>query len=79
MITKEEFRATVAELMDLDAGQLQDHDSRDTVAGWSSLVDIQIFALIAEKTPVEPTEALLELATVADLIGELSRQKAFSD
>ena len=58
---------------------LREEDSRDTVAQWTSLADVQIFSLITSEFGIEPDSALIEAETVGDLLMVLQRRGAFRE
>jgi len=59
-------------------GTLQESDSRETVASWSSIADVQILTTITSEFGLEPDMALLEAETVSDLLDALETKNAFS-
>ena len=64
--------------MGLDPGSLTDSDTRDTVEGWTSLVDVQILSAIQSDLGREADEKLLEKETVGELLDALAARQAFS-
>lgn len=66
------------ELLGVAAHTLREEDSRQTVAQWTSLTDVQIFSLITSEFDIEPDSELIEAETVADLLGVLQRRGCFS-
>ncbi len=66
-------------MLDVPARTLREDDSRDTVAQWTSLTDVQIFSLITSEFGIEPDGELIEAETVGDLIEVLQRRGAFRE
>ncbi len=77
-MTKAEFRKTLEDLIAPDSGSLKDSDTRDTVENWSSLVDVQIFAIIASDLGLEPDDEITNYTSVGELLEILDRRKIFS-
>ena len=57
---------------------MQDSDSRETIESWSSIADVQILAMIASETGMEPEADLVQAETVGDLLRVLEERNAFS-
>jgi acyl carrier protein len=76
-MTQSGFLRAMEEILDVPARSLRETDSRDTVAHWTSLTDVQIFSLITSEFGIEPDDSLIEAETVGDLIGALQRKGAF--
>ena len=77
-MTRGEFLGVLEDLMGADPGSLADSDSRDTVAGWSSLVDVQILGVVQSELGIEADEKLAECETVGELLNALASRSAFS-
>jgi acyl carrier protein len=77
-MTRSGFKAALEEILQMPGGSLQDSDSRETVAGWSSIADVQILTTITSEFGLEPDMALLEAETVGDLLDALEAKDAFS-
>ena len=67
------------EILDVPARSLREQDSRETVAQWTSLADVQIFSLITSEFGVEPDGELIEAESVEDLVRVLQSRGAFHD
>jgi acyl carrier protein len=66
------------EILQMPRGSLKESDSRETVASWSSIADVQILTTITSEFGLEPDMALLEAETVSDLLDALETKNAFS-
>jgi acyl carrier protein len=69
----------MGEILGVDARTLRDQDSRETVAQWTSLADVQIFSLITSEFGIEPGVELIEAETVGDLLMILEQKGAFRE
>ncbi len=58
---------------------MQESDSRETVAQWTSLADAQIFSLISGEFGIEPDSELIEAETVGGILSTLQRRGAFRE
>jgi len=67
------------EMLGVPIRTLRDEDSRETVAKWTSLADVQIFSLITGEFGIEPDGELIEAETVGDLLLVLQRKGAFRE
>jgi acyl carrier protein len=76
MMTKDQFRAALEDLLVVPRGALRDDDSRETVKGWSSLADVQIMILLETELGIEDSETL-EYERVGDLVAALEGRGAF--
>jgi acyl carrier protein len=76
-MTKNEFRNILEDLLSPDSGTLQDADTRASVENWSSLVDVQILAVISAELGLEADRELLNYESVGALLAILERRKAF--
>ncbi len=63
----------------MPARALQPSDTRDTIAGWSSLIDVTILTIIFSELGLEAEEDLLEYRSVGELLAILDRKRAFAD
>ena len=68
-MTRSAFKTVLEDILAVPRGTLRDNDTRETVAGWSSLADVQILTYISNEFGIEADLSLLE----ADSIGELMR------
>lgn len=72
------FRDALEDILGVSRGGLQDSDSRESVKTWSSIADVQILAMIASETGVEPEADVVQAETVGDLLRVLEERNAFS-
>lgn len=77
-MTRSAFKTALEEILEMPRGTLQESDSRETVASWSSIADVQILTTITSEFGLEPDMALLEAETVGDLLDALETKNAFS-
>jgi len=78
-MTRTEFMRTLEDMLGVPAGQLQPSDTRESVAGWSSLTDVTILTILFSEFGLEAEDDLLEYRTVGELIGILDRHRVFAD
>jgi acyl carrier protein len=78
-MTRSGFLRAMEEILGADARSLREEDSRDTIAQWTSLADVQIFTLITSEFGIEPDDQLIEAETVGDLLGVLQSRSAFRE
>jgi acyl carrier protein len=67
------------QILDVPTRTLREEDSRETVAQWTSLIDVQIFSLISSEFGIEPDDGLIEAETVGDMLMVLRRKGAFRE
>jgi len=77
-MTKAAFKKVLEEILDVPPGSLAESDSRDTIAGWSSLTDVQILTAIWSELGEESDSGDFEFETVGDLLALLDAKQAFS-
>lgn len=77
IMTRNTFYTALEDILEMPHGSLKDSDSRDTIATWSSLADVQILAVIASEFGIEPEAELMEAETVGDLIQALEARSVF--
>ena len=77
-MTRSAFKTALEEILQMPRGSLKESDSRETVASWSSIADVQILTTITSEFGLEPDMALLEAETVSDLLEALDTKNAFS-
>ena len=77
-MTRSAFKIALEEILEAPPGSLKDSDSRETVATWSSLADVQILTSISSEFGVEPDADLLEAETVGALLEILDSRDVFS-
>lgn len=77
-MTRPEFLHGLEEILGIAKGTLRQADDRTTVAEWTSLADVKIFAFIESELGLDPDDQLIEASSVADLLGILEDRGAFS-
>jgi acyl carrier protein len=77
-MTRSAFKFALEEILAAPPGSLKDSDSRETVATWSSIADVQILTSISSEFGLEPDAQLLEAETVGELLEILDSRSAFS-
>jgi acyl carrier protein len=77
-MTRSAFKTALEEILQMPRGSLKESDSRETVASWSSIADVQILTTITSEFGLDPDMALLEAETVGDLLEALDTKNAFS-
>lgn len=77
-MTKTAFKNVLEDILDVPAGSLAESDTRDTIAGWSSLTDVQIMAAIWGELGVESDAGALAFENIGELFTLLDAQQAFS-
>jgi acyl carrier protein len=77
-MTKTAFKKILEEILDVPPGSLAESDTRDTVAGWSSLTDVQILTAIWSELGDESEAHAFEFETVGELLALLEARQAFS-
>ena len=78
-MTRTHFIRALEEIFGLDPRTLREEGSRESIAEWTSLADVQIFSLIDSEFGIEPTEELISAETVGDLLRILQHQGAFRE
>jgi acyl carrier protein len=77
-MTRTAFMTTLEEVLGVAPGGLQLTDTRQSVAGWSSLTDVTILTVIFSDLGIEAEDDLLDYQTIGDLLAILDRRNAFS-
>jgi hypothetical protein len=77
-MTRAAFRSMLEEILSVDPGLLQDSDTRETVADWSSLVDVQIMTVIGSELALDDDPELMSFDCVGELLAELEERGAFT-
>jgi len=78
-MTRSGFLRAMEEILGVPTRTLQEEDSRQTVAKWTSLADVQIFTLITSEFGIETDGDLIEAETVGDLTRVLQGRGAFRE
>lgn len=77
-MTRVEFRSALEDILSIPRGTLRDQDTRDSVPGWSSIVDVQILVFISAETGLEADVQLLSAESVGDLLKVLEDSQALT-
>ena len=77
-MTRNSFYTALEDILGVSHGSLNESDSRETIANWSSIADVKILTIIASEFGIEPDPALMEAETIADLTKVLEARRAFS-
>jgi acyl carrier protein len=77
-MTKAAFKRLLEEILGVPAGALADSDTRDTIAGWSSLTDVQIMSAIWSELGVESDAGAFDFENIGELLTQLDESQAFS-
>jgi hypothetical protein len=77
-MTRSAFKIALEEILAAPPGSLKESDSRETVATWSSLADVQILTSITSEFGLDPDAQILEAETVGELLEILDRRDVFS-
>ncbi len=77
MMTRLEFQNALEDLFKVPHGSLKATDSRNTIAGWESFVDVDLLNLIEKEFGIEAEAAIAEAETYGDLVKVLESKGAF--
>lgn len=77
-MTRDGFCAAMEDILGIPRASLRESDTRDTIATWSSVADVQILTVISSQFGVEPDPQLLEAETVGELLAALEARNAFA-
>jgi acyl carrier protein len=77
-MTKTAFKKILEEILDVPPGSLADSDTRETIAGWSSLTDVQILTAIWSDLGIDAEADAFGFDTVGELMSKLEQNQAFS-
>ena len=77
MMTRLEFQNAAEDLFKVPRGSLKATDSRDTIEGWESFVDVDLLNLIESEFGIEAEAAIVEAETYGDLVKVLESKGAF--
>ena len=77
-MTRAAFRSMLEEILAVAPGSLQDSDTRETVEGWSSLVDVQLMTVMGSELALDEDPELVSFESVGELLDELERRGAFT-
>ncbi len=78
-MTRNAFIATLEETLGVPRRALRPADTRESITGWSSLIDVTILTIIFSELGLEAEEDLLEYRSVGELLEILDRKRAFAD
>ena len=73
------FLRAMEEILGVAPRTLREEDSRDTIAQWTSLADVQMFSLIGSEFGIESDTGLIEAETVGELLELLQSKGAFRE
>jgi acyl carrier protein len=76
-MTRSAFIAAVEEILGLPKRSLREQDDRTTILQWTSLADVQIFALVTDTFGIDADEELIQAESVRDLLRILESRGAF--
>jgi acyl carrier protein len=77
-MTRLEFQSAAEDLFKIPRGSLKASDSRDTIKGWESFVDVDLLNLIEKEFGIEAEAEIMEQETFGDLVELLESKGAFS-
>lgn len=77
MMTRLEFQHALEDLFKVPRGSLKSTDSRNTIDGWESFVDVDLLNLIEKEFGIEAEAAIAEAETYGDLVKVLESKGAF--
>jgi acyl carrier protein len=77
-MTKAAFKNLLEDILGVPSGSLANSDTRDTIAGWSSLTDVQIMTAIWSELGVESEAGAFDFENIGDLLAQLDETQAFS-
>ena len=78
MLNEQEFQSAAEDLFKIPRGSLKPSDSRDTIKGWESFVDVDLLTLIEKEFGIEAESEIMEQETFGDLVELLESRGAFS-
>lgn len=78
-MTRLGFLRAMEETLGVATRSLREDASRETIAQWNSLADVQIFSLITSEFGIEPDDELIEAETVGELLQALQDRGAFGE
>lgn len=78
-MTRSGFVRAIEEILGIPSRTLREEDTRDSVAQWTSLADVQIFSLVTAEFGIEPDGALIEAESVGSLLRVLEDKGAFRE
>jgi acyl carrier protein len=76
-MTQADFRDFLEEALGVERGSLADSDTRDTISGWSSIVDVRIMAAISGELGIDPDAEIIEAESVGELLTILNARRGF--
>jgi acyl carrier protein len=76
-MTRSGFLRAIEEILGVPRHALKESDSRETIEGWTSLADVQLFGLIENELGIEADGELIEAETVGELVRILAGRGAF--
>ena len=77
-MTRIEFQNAVEDLFKVPHGSLNDSDTRDSVEGWESFIEVDLVNLIEKEFGIEAESEILEQDTFGDLVRLLESKGVFA-
>ena len=77
-MTRLEFQHSAEDLFKIPRDSLKPSDSRETIEGWQSFVDVDLLNLIETEFGIEAESEITEQETFGDLVHLLESKGAFS-
>ena len=77
-MTKTAFTKVLEDILGVPSGSLAESDTRDTIAGWSSLTDVQIMTAIWSELGVDSDAGAIDFENIGELLAQLDESQAFS-
>ncbi|HEY2432302.1 MAG TPA: hypothetical protein VGI12_06475 [Vicinamibacterales bacterium] len=72
-MTRTQLMRTLEDTLGVPPGQLQLTDTRESVPGWSSLMDVTILTILFSEFGLEAEDELLEYRSIGELVAILDR------
>jgi acyl carrier protein len=76
-MTRLEFQNAAEDMFKIPRGSLKPTDSRDTIEGWQSFVDVDLLSLIENQFGIQAESEIVEQETFGDLVQFLESKGAF--
>ncbi len=77
-MTRSAFLRALEDVLGVPDSALKEFDTRDSVAGWSSLTDVKILTMIASDLGIEPDAEIIEAESIGELLDVLEQRRAFA-
>jgi acyl carrier protein len=76
-MTRLEFQNAAEDMFKIPRGSLKPTDSRETIEGWQSFVDVDLLSLIENQFGIQAESEIVEQETFGDLVRFLESKGAF--